>query len=45
MVILPVDEDDLGRSLAERLGREQAAEAGADDDDFGSDGSPASADP
>jgi hypothetical protein len=45
MVVLPINENDLGRRLAQRLRSEQASESGADNDDFGSDGSPASADP
>ena len=45
MVVLPVNEGDVGRSPAQCLRREQAAEAGADDDDFRSNGSTAFADP
>jgi hypothetical protein len=45
VVILPVDQDDLGRRLAEGLRREQTAETGADDDDSGTDDPTTSADP
>ena len=33
MVVLPVDEDDVGGRAAQRLGGREAAEAGTDDDD------------
>jgi hypothetical protein len=32
---VPVDDGNVSRDAAERAGREQAAEAGADDDYFG----------
>jgi hypothetical protein len=45
VVVLPIDEDDVGGRLAERVRREQAAEACADDDDFRLNGESAPAGP